>query len=133
MVRAARRRGEATKPRTRVRPYRPPTIARKRGRRANRRPALSRGWGHDQFNLAQSPYGPFYSLFMIAMKWLITLMSLGAGFGLAATTLYSGPHRLGADITATVLGLIFLGLGWFFLMMTPAEVSELAMRRFKGP
>ncbi|GHJ47428.1 hypothetical protein Cs7R123_47700 [Catellatospora sp. TT07R-123] len=129
MVKAPRRRGEAGKPRARVRPYRPPTIARRRD--AVRRPSQSGGWWRDQFDLAQSPHGPFFSVFMIGSKWLITLMFLGPGFGLTASALHDlGAHDLRAFVAGAVLGAISLALGVFFLRMTPSDV--LAMRRFRG-
>jgi hypothetical protein len=73
------------------------------------------------------------SMFMIGTKWVIALTFLGTGF----FVMVSGLQELGADnlkavVAGVVLGAISLALGVSFLRMTPSNVSEMAMRRYKG-
>jgi hypothetical protein len=67
-----------------------------------------RRWWSSQFNLYQSPYGKLFSLFMIGMKWMITLICLGTALGIAIYIVYDTAdtnwlHAHGTRATAEVV------------------------------
>jgi Protein of unknown function (DUF3592) len=88
-VRRSRVRGEAFKPRQRIKRYRPPTIAQHRPTRRGLRSASTfREWCSDQFDLYQSPYGKLMSVFQIGVKWVIVLVCFGFAITIPAIAVH---------------------------------------------